>query len=111
MRILFYIVIILLVIAAVRQFLLKAGQKGRVQKPGFRPRAKGDRGMWVQVYDTDSLNEVQRLQAQLEEEELDCFIYEQGRKDIHGNLLKGFGIAVPRTSVSLAQKIIARMPA
>ncbi len=81
-------------------------------KAKFKFRSKAtSRETWVQVYDTDSLDEIKSLQARLEEEEIECFVYEQGRKDIHGNQLKGYGIAVPRTSVSFAQKIIARMPA
>ena len=65
---------------------------------------------WVQVYDTDSQPEAQMLQARLQEEEIDCILYEQGKKDIHGNPLKGFGIAVPKTQTPHAQNIINRMP-
>ena len=67
--------------------------------------------MWVQVYETASLEEARILQARLQEEEVECMIYEQGKKDIHGNPLKGIGIAVPKTTTTHAQSIISRMPA
>ena len=66
--------------------------------------------MWAQVYETDTLDEARRLQARLQEEEVECIIYEQGKKDIHGNEMRGIGIAVPKTGMRLAQGIISRMP-
>lgn len=111
MRILFYLVILAVVVLLLREIFARNGKQVKLPKSPFRFRKKNTKEMWVQVYDTDSLEEVQALQARLEEEDLDCFVYEQGRKDIHGNPLKGFGIAVPRTSVPHAQKVIARMPA
>lgn len=108
MKILFYGVIVAAIAALLRMIFATSKQAGKKSGPLFRFRTKTVREVWVQVYDTDSLEEAQALQARLQEEELECFIYEQGRKDIHGNVLKGFGIAVPRTSVSLAQKIIVR---
>ena len=108
MRIFFYIAIATAIIVLIRMIFITDKQDGKKRSSRFRFRSKGGREIWVQVYDTDSLEETQALQARLQEEELECFIYEQGRKDVHGNMLKGFGIAVPRTSVSLAQKVIAR---
>ena len=75
-----------------------------------RFRSKATKGTWVQVYDTDSVDDAKRILARLEEEELECILYEQGRKDVHGNALKGFGIAVPRSLVSRAQNLLSRMP-
>ena len=77
---------------------------------GFRPK-RDPAETWVQVYETASMEEGRMLQARLQEEELECVLYEQGKKDIHGHLLKGIGIAVPRTSAPHAQRIISRMPA
>ena len=110
MRILFYLVVLAVIVFLLREIFARNGKRPKLPKSPFRFKKKNTGEMWVQVYDTDSLEEVQALQARLEEEELECFIYEQGRKDIHGNPLKGFGIAVPRTSVSHAQKVISRMP-
>ncbi|MBI3307261.1 MAG: DUF2007 domain-containing protein [Candidatus Omnitrophica bacterium] len=84
--------------------------------PASRPRrlfkAKGSSGeVWTQVYETADPEEAKLLQARLQEEEVDCILYEQGKKDIHGNSLKGVGVAVPKPAASHAQRIISRMPA
>ena len=76
----------------------------------FRPK-RNPREVWVQVYETASLDEARILQARLQEEEVECVLYEQGKRDIHGNSLKGIGIAVPKTATPHAQKVINRMPA
>ena len=79
-------------------------------KPNRWFRAKiHPREVWAQVYETDSIDEARTLQARLQEEEIECVLYEQGKKDIHGNSLKGIGIAVPKTAVPHAQGIINRM--
>lgn len=75
-----------------------------------RYRIRNGREPWVQVYETSSTEDAHLIQARLQEEEVECLIYEQGKKDIHGNPLKGIGIAVPKSSVPLAQKVISRMP-
>lgn len=75
---------------------------------GFRPKPSA-REIWVQVYETHSVEEGRSFQARLQEEEVECVLYEQGKKDIHGNPLKGIGIAVPKSTVSHAQTIINRM--
>ncbi len=115
MKILFYVLIFVAVVMLLRKMLPSQatpadGAATPKRKFRFKSRPSG-KDTWVQVYDTDSLEEIKSLQARLEEEELECFIYEQGRKDVHGNSLKGYGIAVPKSSVAHAQKIIARMPA
>ena len=74
----------------------------------YRPRNGKD--AWVQVYETASSEDARLIQARLQEEEVECLLYEQGKKDIYGNTLKGIGIAVPKSSVPLAQKVISRMP-
>lgn len=56
------------------------------------------------------MDEARLLQARMQEEELECILYEQGKKDIHGNPLKGIGIAVPKSQAPQAQSIISRMP-
>ncbi len=65
---------------------------------------------WVQVYETASWEEAQQIQARLQEEGVECILYEQGKKDIHGNPPRGIGIAVPKATVGLAQKVISRIP-
>lgn len=80
------------------------------EKARQRYRARNAREPWVQVYETASSEDAQLIQARLQEEEVECLIYEQGKKDIYGNNLKGIGIAVPKSAVPLAQKVISRMP-
>lgn len=83
------------------------------EAPKSRNRFRGKKNpweIWVQVYETASMEEARTFQARIQEEEIDCIIYEQGRKDIHGNPLKGIGIAVPKSAVPHAQGIISRMP-
>lgn len=65
---------------------------------------------WVQIYETASEAEADSVQARLEEEEIRCVLYEQGKKDISGNILPGIGIAVPKGLTSRAQTLISRMP-
>ena len=74
----------------------------------FRPK-RDPMEAWVQVYETALMDEARSMQARLQEEEVECILYEQGKKDIHGNVLKGIGIAVPKTAMALAQNIISRL--
>lgn len=66
--------------------------------------------MWVQVYETASSDEGRMIQMRLQEEEVECVLYEQGKKDIHGNSLPGIGIAVPKSGQMRAQSVISRLP-
>lgn len=74
----------------------------------FKPK-RSPMELWVQVYETAEMGEARSLQARLQEEEVECVLYEQGKKDINGNLMKGLGVAVPKTAMNLAQKIITRI--
>ena len=111
MHILFYLMLAAIAGLLIRLIFVPSDKKSD-QKPklGGQLKKRVGREVWVQVYDAATLEEVQSLQARLEEQELDCLVYEQGRKDVHGNPLKGYGIVVPRTSVSRAQKIIVQTP-
>lgn len=111
--------IYILLVGAVLYFLSWWGQRNLIPKTSptnseakpsrwFRPK-KNPMEIWVQVFETGSLDEARVLQARLQEEEVECVLYEQGKKDIHGNTLKGVGIAVPKTAMALAQNIISRL--
>ena len=94
-----------------RRMLVQAPSESEpAPKARQRYRIRNGREPWVQVYETSSTEDAHLIQARLQEEEVECLIYEQGKKDIHGNPLKGIGIAVPKSSVPLAQKVISRMP-
>ena len=104
-------------IAVYALLLWKKSAQGReLQEPSSLPkinqryRTKNSREPWVQVYETSSQEEARLVQARLQEEEVECILYEQGKKDIYGNPLKGIGIAVAKSAVPLAQKVISRLP-
>ncbi|HNV85967.1 MAG TPA: hypothetical protein PKL97_03235 [Candidatus Omnitrophota bacterium] len=81
------------------------------EKPSNRKfRSPVSRRDWAQVYETALRDEALRIQARLEEEGIECIVYEQGKKDIYGKPLPGIGVSVPKPSLSLAQKIISRLP-
>jgi len=80
------------------------------EKASRRYRPRPTREPWAQVYETASVDEAYMIQARFQEEEVNCVLYEQGKKDLQGQSLKGIGIAVPKSSLPLAQKIISRMP-
>lgn len=86
----------------------KEGQPGKSRR-WFRNK-KNPREPWMQVYETASMEEARMIQARLQEEEVECIVYEQGKKDIHGNPMVGIGLAVPKTSAPHAQRVISRMP-
>ncbi len=66
--------------------------------------------IWKQVYETESMDEARTIKARLEEECILCVLYEQGKKDVHGNALKGVGVATPNSLSLRAQNLISRIP-
>ena len=107
-RLLIYL--IFLGLAAYYLYRFLAPQRTGEGNFASKPRKYPSKGNWVQVYETASWSEAQQIQERLLEEGLECILYEQGKKDIHGNMLRGIGLAVPKTSLGLAQKIISRIP-
>ena len=110
---LFFIMVLLYFLFVRGKYISYGGmEKDSSLKPKRPFRSKAIPGeVWTQVYETAEPDEARMLQARLQEEEIECVLYEQGKKDIHGHPLKGIGIAVPKSSVSHAQRIISRMPA
>ena len=91
-----------------------AGGFKKPSAPGHKTRswfrAKLDpRELWMQVYETASMDEARVLQARLQEEEIECVLYEQGKKDIHGNSMRGIGVAVPKMAAPHSQSVISRL--
>lgn len=84
------------------------GDPQNKSKPWFRTK-RDPMEIWVQVFETSSVQEGRVIQARLQEEDLECILYEQGKKNIHGNELPGIGISVPKSGVLRAQNIISRM--
>lgn len=88
--------------------LTGTGKTPKPQKYKFKSKPAPNE-VWVQVFETETFDEARRYQARIQEDDIACIIYEQGRKDIHGNDLPGIGIAVPKASKGFAQNIISRM--
>ena len=109
--ILIYVFVFLLIYLIYTTWSRKKNSEERVPSSKERFRSKTEKGLWVQVYDTGSLEDATRVIARLEEEELNCVMYEKGKKDVQGNAMNGFGVVVPRSAVSRAQTVISRIPA
>ncbi|MFH1801172.1 MAG: DUF2007 domain-containing protein [Candidatus Omnitrophota bacterium] len=112
-------IIYLLLIGTIFYFIYRQGKPFSSQTGGALSNGSKNKGLrskrdpreiWKQVYETSSMEEARLIRARLEEEDIECILYEQGKKDIHGNLLKGVGVAVPSAEASRAQASIAKMP-
>lgn len=80
----------------------------KAKKKGAPPGTRADE-FWVQVYDTDSADEARKIQAKFHDLGIQCFLYEQGKKDVYGNVLKHYGISVPRQNSEKAQSILSQI--
>lgn len=110
-RLMVYLVLLGLAAWYLYRYLKPEHSWGNASSPNVPKVKKPNPGQpWVQVYETASPEEAQQIQMRLQEDGMECIVYQQGKKDIHGNSLKGMGIAVPKTSVTLAQRIISRLP-
>lgn len=106
---------ILLAIVGYALLLWKKMKESPFSSPSFSKarqhyRVRTSREPWIQVYETASTEDAALIRARLQEAEVDCLVYEQGKKDIYGNSLKGIGIIVPKSAVPLAQRIISQLP-
>jgi len=84
----------------------KMATGGRVQAPKRLSHKASTNEFWTQVYDTDSGDEARQIQQKFQKQNLECLVYEQGKKDVYGNLLKRYGISVPRASLEKAQALL-----
>lgn len=109
LRLYIYLILVGLAGYFLYRFLRPAAYPGH-GKLNSKLRKSSSKESWVQVYETASTGEAEQIRCRLQEEGIECVIYQQGKKDIHGNSLPGVGIAVPKSSVTLAQKIISRIP-
>ncbi len=109
MRYLFFPALLLAVVYLVAA--LRRGHAGGPVAPRAKPKlhpsvTRGER--WAQVFETARAEEAQALQAHLEENDVAVLVFEQGKKDIHGNVLSGIGLVVPRSKLARAQAIVVR---
>jgi len=63
---------------------------------------------WVQVFETATSEEANRLKARLEEEDVRVVIVEQAKKDLQGNVPPGISLIVPKSHLRAAQNLICR---
>ena len=94
MRLLVYIFLFGMVMYLLSLWSQKQESAGIPRQVATKPkrwfRSKRDPAeIWTQVYETASMEEGRLLLARLQEEEVECVLYEQGKRDIHGNSLIG----------------------
>lgn len=80
--------------------------------PKAKPRPKRSSVLeefWMQVYDTDSLDDAKKIQRKFFDSEIPCLVYQQGKKDVYGDRMKHYGISVPREVMEKAQNLLARI--
>ena len=72
-------------------------------------REKSGIEFWLQVYDTDAIDEARRIQVKFNDVGIQCVISEQGKKDVFGNTPKHYAVSVPRDSADRAQAILSKL--
>jgi hypothetical protein len=80
--------------------------------PKPKPRAKRPavpEEFWMQVYDTDSVEEARKIQRKFLDSEVPCLVYQQGKKDVYGDRMKHYGVSVPREVMEKAQQLLTRI--
>lgn len=80
--------------------------------PKPKPRAKRPavpEEFWMQVYDTDSIEEARKIQRKFLDSEVPCLVYQQGKKDVYGDRMKHYGVSVPKEVVEKAQHLLTRI--
>lgn len=101
--------IFLLIVLGIIGFLIYRNHKNEKSLPSkkFSPITKSNE-TWAQLYETDSWDEITGIRLRLAEENLDAIIFEQGKRDSQGNILKKFGIITPKGHLSRGQSLLAR---
>lgn len=109
------LLVYLLLVASIVYFISSRRNSGRGSLLGLSENKEsrhtflpGD--VWKQVYETASMEEAIQIRTRLTQERIECVLYEQGKKDIHGNPLLGVGVAVRAASADRAQSVISKMP-
>ncbi len=103
-----FILLVALIVWGVVFLIKKRRGKATSQLPRFAAKAPaGD--VWAQLYETDSLDEITVLRAQLQGEKLDHMIYEQGKRDSYGNVPKKYGVVMSKGHLSRGQAILTRI--
>jgi len=104
--------IIVVVGLAVYYYLTNRPKREFIPKPKQTKKISSGQNMlgddiWIQVYDTDSKEEAFKIQLKFKDLGIQCFLYEQGKKDVFGNIPKHYGISVPHQHAQKAQSILS----
>lgn len=65
--------------------------------------------IWSQLYETNSLDELNLIRMRLGEENLNYIVFEQGKRSLEGIQLKKFGIVMPKGHLSRGQSILTKI--
>ena len=103
-----FILLVTLIVWGVIYLIKKRRPKNTSQLPRFAAKAPAGEA-WAQLYETDSLDEITVLRAQLQGEKLDHMIYEQGKRDSYGNTPKKYGVIMSKGHLSRGQAILTRI--
>ena len=103
-----FILLVALIVWGVIFVIKKRRGKTTPQIPRFAAKAPSGE-VWAQLYETDYLDEITVLRAQLQGEKLDHMIYEQGKRDSYGNVPKKYGVVMSKGHLSRGQAILVRI--
>ena len=113
---LFTFLLVFLVLALYFVRVMRSEQRARQPSLTPSPRPKQvrktrlERGeFWSQVYDTDSAQEARKIQKKFLDMGIECLVYEQGKKDVYGEMLKHYGLSVSHEHLEKAQTILSKI--
>ena len=92
----------------------KSAQSGAQVPAASKPKPKAKRNavpdeFWMQVYDTDSMDDARKIQRKFFDSEIPCLVYQQGKKDVYGDKMKHYGVSVPREVMEKAHNLLAKI--
>lgn len=65
--------------------------------------------VWAQLYETDSLDDLNALRMRLGEENLSFIVFEQGKRGLDGKAPPQYGVAIAKAHLSRGQSILAKI--
>lgn len=110
--------VVLAIMAALFYRTWKAGQPASssaatpAPKPAVKLKPKKpalSEELWMQVYDTETLEEARKIQRKFFDSDIPCQVYQQGKKDVYGEKLKHYGISVPKNVAENAQNLLSKI--
>ena len=89
---------------------VQSGVMPNPSKPKTRPKRTAlSEEFWMQVYDTDSMEDAKKIQRKFFDSDIPCFVYQQGKKDVYGDRMKHYGVSVPKDVTEKAQGLLAKI--